>query len=217
MLRVDLHMHTTCSPDSLMSPEQVAQRCQAVGLTCIAVTDHNTLQGALEVQRIASFQVIVGEEIRTSEGEVIGLFLQEQVPRGLSPVETAQRIREQEGLVAIPHPFDQFRRSVITPLGLEELRPYADIVEAFNARNTLQRANHKAMALAREWGVLVSAVSDAHTPRELGHTYIELPEFDGTPQGFKVALAHGNLVTHPTTPLIHVLTTLTKGWKRLRR
>ena len=215
MLRADLHMHTAFSPDSLMSPASLVRRCQAVGLTCIAVTDHNTTQGALEVQRLAPIQVIVGEEIRTSEGEVIGLFLKEEIPRGLSPQETAKRIHAQGGLVAVPHPFDRFRRSVITQRGLEELRPHADLVEAFNARNTLQKANQRAATLAREWGALASAVSDAHTSLELGRTYMELPEFDGTSAGFKEALAQARLVTRPITPLIHVLTTLTKVWKRV--
>ncbi len=216
IVKADLHMHTSFSPDSLMPPARMVQRCVATGLTCIAVTDHNTLRGALEVRRLAPFTVIVGEEIKTSAGELVGLFLREEVPRGLSPEETAQRVHRQGGLVALPHPFDRFRRSVMTAQGREEVRPYVDIVEVFNARNTLQEANRRAVALAEEWGVLGSAVSDSHTPWELGRTYMELPEFDGTAEGFKAALAQAHLVTRPITPLIHVLTTLTKLRKRLR-
>ena len=108
-----------------------------MGLNCIAITDHNTIVGALEVQRIAPFKVIVGEEIGSSEGEVTGLFLKEEVPRGLPPVETARRIKSQGGLVSIPHPFDRFRRGVISRRGLDDLLPYVDIVEVFNSRNNL--------------------------------------------------------------------------------
>ena len=210
MLKADIHMHTHFSRDSGMSPEGLVARCVQVGLNCIAVTDHNSLQGALAAQRIAPFRVIVGEEIKTAQGEIAGLFLKEEIPRGLSPLDTVKRIKDQGGLVSLPHPFDHFRRSVIQRSALETVLPYADIIEAFNARNTLDGDNRKALALAQEHGLLVSAVSDAHTLGELGHTYVELPDFDGTPEGFKEALAQGKLMTKRTNPLIHIITTYTK-------
>ena len=214
-MRVDLHMHTRFSPDSEMSPEALVKRCVKVGLDCIAVTDHNTIEGAREVKRIAPFRVIVGEEVGSSDGEITGLFLEEAVPRGLSPLETVKLIKSQGGLVSIPHPYDRFRSSVITPRGIDEVLPYADIVEIFNSRNSLDADNRKAVELAEERGLLVSGVSDAHTPMELGRTYVEMPDFDGTPEGFKRALAQGTIVARKTSPLIHVLTTLTKAKKRL--
>jgi predicted metal-dependent phosphoesterase TrpH len=198
-----------------MSPEELVARCVKVGLNCIAVTDHNTIEGALAVQRIAPFMVIIGEEVKTSAGEITGLFLKENVPRDLPHLETAMRIKAQGGLISIPHPFDGFRRSVITPTALEEMLPYADIVEVFNARNNLDRDNRKAYELARDHGLLASGGSDAHTAFELGRTYVEMPEFDGTPDGFKRALAQGNVVGRRTTPLVHVVTTFTKVKKRL--
>ena len=208
-------MHTHFSPDSEVSPERLVARCTAVGLNCIAVTDHNTIEGALAVQRLAPFTVIVGEEVASSEGEITGLFLTEMVPAGLPPVETARRIKEQGGLVSLPHPFDRFRREVIGRGALEELLPYTDIVEVFNSRNNLSADDRKAEAFAREHGLLTSGVSDAHTTMELGRTYVEMPEFDGTPEGFKHALARGTIVGRRMSPLIHVLTTLTKLKKRL--
>ena len=214
-MRVDLHMHTRFSPDSEMSPEALVKRCVKVGLDCIAVTDHNTIEGAREVKRIAPFRVIVGEEVGSSDGEITGLFLEEAVPRGLSPLETVKLIKSQGGLVSIPHPYDRFRSSVITPRGIDEVLPYADIVEIFNSRNSLNADNRKAVELAEERGLLVSGVSDAHTPMELGRTYVEMPDFDGTPEDFTRALAQGTIVARKTSPLIHVLTTLTKAKKRL--
>ena len=217
MLRIDLHMHTRFSPDSLMEPEELVSRCLRTGLNCVAITDHNTIDGALEVQRLAPFRVIIGEEIKSSGGEIIGLFLQEAIPRGLSSLETVQRIKEQGGLVSIPHPFDHFRRSVIERQALQEVLPYVDIVEAFNARNTLQRDNRKALELALEHDILTSAVSDSHTPVEVGRTYVEIPDFDDTASGLLQALAQGNLIRRQITPLIHFLTTFTKVRKRLAR
>ena len=215
MLKADLHMHTHYSPDSEMSPEDLVSRCLKVGLSCIAVTDHNSIEGALEVQRMASFTVIIGEEVKSAEGEITGLFLNEEIPRGLPPVETARRIKEQGGLVSLPHPFDRFRRSVISTRALEEILPYADIVEVFNSRNNLSADDRKAYEFAQEHGLLASGVSDAHTTLELGRTYVEMPEFDGTPEGLKAALAQGRIVARRTSPLIHVVSTLTKVKKRL--
>ena len=208
-------MHTRFSYDSEMAPESLVARCEKTGLNCIAVTDHNTIDGALEVQRLASFMVIIGEEVGSTAGEITGLFLKEPVPRGLSPLETVERIKDQGGLVSIPHPFDRFRREVIHPGALDEVLPYVDIVEAFNSRNSLSADNRMAQELAERHGLLVSAVSDAHTTLELGRTYVEMPEFDGTPEGFKAALALGTMVARKTSPLIHVVTALTKLKKRI--
>ena len=208
-------MHTHFSPDSETAPEKLVARCVEVGLSCIAVTDHNTIEGALEVERIAPFMVIVGEEVASSEGEITGLFLKEPVPKGLSPQETARRIKAQGGLVSLPHPFDRFRRAVLSRRALDELLPQVDIVEVFNSRNNLGADDRKAYEFAQEHGLLTSGVSDAHTTFELGRTYVEMPEFDGTPEDFKRALAQGNIVGRRTSPLIHVLTTFTKLRKRL--
>ncbi len=214
-MRTDLHVHTRYSPDSDTSPADLVDRCVKVGLDCIAVTDHNTIEGAIEVRRIAPFTVIIGEEVASASGEIIGLFLNEAIPKGLTPLETVTLIRQQGGLVSIPHPYDRFRRSVITPQGIEEALPYVDVVEVFNSRNTLDADNRKAAELAEAHGLLTSGVSDAHTTMELGRTYVEMPEFDGTPEDFKRALAHGTIVARKTTPLIHVVTTLTKIRKRI--
>ncbi len=215
MLKADFHMHTHYSPDSEMSPERLVARCLQVGLNCIAVTDHNTTEGAFVVREIAPFMVIIGEEVATAEGEVTGLFLLETIPAGLSPVETVKRIKDQGGLVSLPHPFDRFRSEVITRRGIEDVLPYADIVEVFNSRNNLDADNRKAHEFAKEHGLLTSGVSDAHTPIELGRTYVTMPEFDGTPEGFKAALAQGTIHGRKMTPLIHAVTTFTKIKKRL--
>tara|TARA_Y100000590_G_C15692101_1_gene1003790 strand:+ start:179 stop:844 length:666 start_codon:yes stop_codon:yes gene_type:complete len=214
-MKTDLHMHTHFSPDSELSPTNLIKRCQKVGLDCIAVTDHNTIRGALEVQKYAPFKVIIGEEITSTHGEITGLFLKEEIPSGLKPLETVERIRDQNGLVSIPHPFDRFRNNVIASDAIEKVAQVADIVEGFNSRNSAKSDNRKAHDFALKHGLIISAVSDAHTAMELGHTYMELPDFDGTPEDFKNALANARLISNRTNPLIHVLTALTKIKKRL--
>ena len=210
MPRADLHIHTRFSHDCATSPEKLVARCLQRGIDCIAVTDHNAIQGALAVRELATFTVIVGEEIMTTGGDITGLFLNEEVPPGLRPSEAAHRIKEQGGLVSIPHPFDTVRSSVILPEALEEVLPLADVVEVFNARNTFDQANQRAMELAQSHGLAASAVSDAHTLGELGRTYVNMPDFDGTAQGFLASLRQGSLVTHRSSPLVHIVTTYNK-------
>ena len=215
MLKADFHMHTRFSPDSEASPERLVERCLKVGLDCIAVTDHNTVEGAIAVRELAPFTVIVGEEVRSAQGEITGLFLKETIPPDLPPVETARLIKDQGGIVSIPHPFDRFRSEVISSAALDEITAYADIVEVFNARNNMSADDRKAEEYAREHGLLTSAVSDAHTTMELGRTYTEMPDFDGSPEDFKRALAEATLVGKRMSPLIHVATSFTRIKKRL--
>ena len=216
MIRADLHIHTEHSPDSVLPVRAMVRRCRDAGLGLIAVTDHNTIEGALRAREISEIPVIVGQEITTSQGELTGLFLAEPVPRGLPAAETARRIRDQGGLVSVPHPFDVFRRNVIHREALAEVIGLVDIVEGFNARNTLASANSRARRLAESHGLPVTAVSDAHTAFELGRAYTEL-DLDGPPSSEALlrALASAELTERPVTPLIHAATTVTKIWKRL--
>ena len=218
VIKADFHIHTHFSPDSKTSPERLVARCLEIGLSCIAVTDHHTIQGAVEVQKLAPFfKVIIGEEVKSTGGDIIGLFLLETIPSGLSPEETVQRIKNQGGLVSIPHPFDQFRRSALHGEALLQVLPYADLIEAFNARTTLRRDSQRAQELASKSGLPGLAVSDAHITWELGRTYVELPAYDGSRDGLKEAVSRGNLVTRSVTPLVHLLTRYTVLTKRLFR
>ena len=210
MLKADLHMHTYFSHDSGAKPRSIVERCIATGLNCIAVTDHNSIAGALEVRDLAPFEVIVGEEIKTSAGDIIGLFLEEEVPRGLSPQETVGAIKSQGGLVLVPHPFDRFRPSALKFKGLQDVIDQVDIMESFNAHNLLQRDNRRAASFARENHLIQVAVSDSHTPRELGRTYMEVPEYDGTAAGFKEALARARPVARRANYVLRLATVYTK-------
>ncbi|MBI4312602.1 MAG: PHP domain-containing protein [Chloroflexi bacterium] len=215
MPRADLHVHTCYSPDSLTALEALARRCRQSGLDCIAVTDHNTIQGALRLKETAPFTVITGEEIRTTGGDIIGLFLRERVPPGLTPLEAVRAVKDQGGLVSIPHPFDRVRSSVITAAALDEVLPHADMIETFNARNTNPRHDELAAALAARAGLPGIAVSDAHTAGEVGRTSMELPPHDGTPQGFLAALRAGRPQCKRSSPLVHMASAYAKARKRL--
>lgn len=216
MIRADFHIHTEYSPDSVLTVRSLLRRCEQTGLGLIAVTDHNSIEGGLRARDAARIPVIVGEEITTSQGELTGLFLTDAVPRGLTATETARRIKDQGGLVSIPHPFDVFRSNVITPDALAEVIEFVDIVEGFNARNTFSSANTKAKRLANASGLPVTAVTDAHTALEVGRTYTELEIGEQvSPQALLFALASARLIERPITPLIHLVTTATKLRKRL--
>lgn len=190
-MKFDLHMHTFRSSDCLSSYDAILAAVQRRGLDGIAVTDHNTIRGALELRERAPFPVIVGEEVATAEGDVIGYFIEEEIPRGLSVEETIARIHAQGGLVAIPHPLDSLRGS--SSIGREVLLrviEQVDIIEGFNARCLRQHDNEEAQAIARQYGKPVSAGSDAHHPSEIGNGYVEIPPFN-SPQTFLEALRHG--------------------------
>lgn len=212
-LRADLHTHTYYSPDSMTSPRRLIEECWRKGINCLAVTDHNTIRGALAVRELAEFTVIVGEEIRSREGEVVGLFLSEDVPPGLSLEETIEHIRAQGGLVCLPHPLDRFRGGVGREALLRVVEK-VDIVEAMNARTTMSRDNEEARRLAEERGLALASVSDAHSPRELGRAWVEMRGFQG-PQEFLQALREGRLVGKPSNPLVHLISRYAAVRRRL--
>jgi predicted metal-dependent phosphoesterase TrpH len=212
LLKADLHTHTYFSPDSLTSPEKYVQTCLERSINCVAVTDHNDISGALAIEKLASFKVIIGEEVESSEGEIIGLFLQEEVPAGLSPEETARRIKEQGGLVCIPHPFDRLRGTRLAEAALMRILPQVDIIEALNARTTRRQDNEHAARFAQEHGLAMSAGSDAHSTREMGRACVEMPDFEG-PREFLQALGEGRIVGRLSSPLVH----LWSRWAWLRR
>ncbi|MDA1035508.1 MAG: PHP domain-containing protein [Chloroflexi bacterium] len=210
MLRGDFHMHTYYSYDCATTPEALVRRCERVGINCIAVTDHNSIEGSRAVQAIAPFTVILGEEIKSTAGEITGLFLKEQIEPGLSPIETAKRIKAQGALVSVPHPFSGAGRSSLDERAVLEIIDYVDIIEGFNARTMSATAIEHGRAFAVEHGLIRTAVSDAHTAGELGRTYTEFGEFDGTPEGFKQAIAEASLVERPAGMFVHVYSTVNK-------
>jgi len=202
LLKADLHMHSQYSMDCNMPLEKIIERCQKVGVNCVALCDHGTAEGALKLQEIAPFRVIVAEEVLTPYGEIMGMFLEETIPSGLSVPEVISRIRAQGGLVCIPHPFDTFRHSALKNQVIEEIADQIDIFEVLNARAVLGRDSARAEAFAAKHGLVRSAGSDAHTAREIGNAYVEMPEFEGR-DDFLEALKKGKISGRRTSPFIH--------------
>ncbi len=209
MLRADFHIHTEYSMDCNTPLEKIIKRCGEVGINCVTIADHGVIEGAVEMQRRAPFRVIVAEEIWTPHGEIIGMFLKEAIPSELSVSETIARIKEQGGLVCIPHPFDVIRPSALRDKVIEEIAGEIDIIEVFNARNPLPHSSAKARAFAEEHGLLMSAGSDAHTPNEIGNAWVEMPEFTGK-DDFLAALAAGEITGRRTNVLNHLYSTWAK-------
>jgi predicted metal-dependent phosphoesterase TrpH len=213
-MKIDLHSHTRCSKDCVNDYDRIITAVQRSGLDGIAVTDHNEFRGALEMKRRAPFMVIPAEEIKTSRGEIIGLFLQEFIPAGLEPVATVERIHEQGGLAYVPHPFDEVRGSRIEREALEEVTPIIDILEVFNARNALPRYNTRALEYAREHNLLAGAGSDAHTYAEYGRGYVDVEPFTDA-ESFRAALKTGTWRGRLSSPLVHLRTRIDRTMKVL--
>ena len=211
LLKADLHIHTKYSMDCNMPLEKIINRCLETGVNCIAIADHGTIEGALKMQTIAPFPIIVAEEILTPHGEIMGMFLKEGIPSGLSVDETISRIKAQGALVCIPHPFDIFRQSALHTKVIEEIIDQIDVIEVFNSRSPLLRSSAKAQIFAQKYGIPGSAGSDAHTPGEIGKAYVEMPEFNGR-DDFLNALVKGKICGQKTSPLIH----FGSVWARLK-
>ncbi|MEO5703787.1 MAG: PHP domain-containing protein [Candidatus Limnocylindrales bacterium] len=193
---VDLHCHTSASFDSLAKPGAAIRAAAARGLTHLAITDHDCIDGALEAQSRAATEapgltVLVGQEIRTTAGDLIGVFLNEAIPPGLSPADAVAAVRAQGGLVGIAHPFDRFRGSVGRgETGeLDALAGTVDWIETWNARLMFGDGNAQAAELAKRVGVPGVAVSDAHATMELGVAATILSGDASTPEGLRAALA----------------------------
>ena len=203
-IRIDLHSHTMWSGDSTTTPDELDDAVRTSGLDVLAITDHHAVRGAEELRERLTCAVIVGEEIRTHAGELIGLYLTERIPFGMSAHDTAVAIRDQGGLVYVPHPFDPMRRNLQTA-ALDALVSdgLVDVLEVFNAKTSLAHLNEQAAAYAESHALAAGAGSDAHVPDALGAAYVEVDatvDDTTTPAGLLAALARGRVVGEHRDP-----------------
>ncbi len=201
LIDVDLHMHTDHSYDCATPVEVLLAEARTRGLGAIAVTDHNEISGALEAQgKTNGLKVIVGEEVKTAnQGEVIGLFLQEKIPRGMTLQETIAEIKRQGGLVYVPHPFDRLH-SVPDYEHLLDVLDDVDAIEIFNPRVAISEFNDEALRFAAKYRIPAGAGSDAHVPQGLGSVRIRMRAFDG-PEEFLESLRDADIVRNPASLL----------------
>ena len=216
MWKVDLHSHTIYSKDCLTRPEDAIARARSIGLDKLAITEHNNLAGALRAKELAPDLIIIGEEIMTTHGELIAYFVKEEVPRDLSPQETIRRLREQGAVISIPHPLDSLRNSAMGMANVLEVIDQVDALEVRNARCVRPQDNLAALALAQERGLMTTAGSDAHIPFELGHCYMEMPEFEDDPESFIDALQFARPMGKESPFWPHLMSTWAKWRKRIR-
>ena len=213
MITAELHCHTEYSRDSSNRILPLIQAARSRGIDRLAITDHNTIRGARIAKEKAPELIIIGEEILTSEGELLAYYLTEEIPRGLSPMQTIAEIRKQGGFIVVPHPFDKMRHGWRLE-NLLTLLPHVDALETFNARCLHPRLNQQAAALAGEKHLLRTAGSDAHSLVELGLTVIRLPAFDSAEE-LRAALREGEINGRMLSPLDHFKASLAIGTGRL--
>ena len=196
LIDVDLHMHTNHSHDCATDPEALVDHCIAQGLGAIAITDHNEISGALEAAALDKpITVIVGEEVKTSQGEVIGLFLHQRIERGMSMADTIAEIQQQGGLVLMPHPFDRLHTIPDSATLLRHLDEI-DVFEVYNSRLLFDSFNDDALRFATKYNLVQSAGSDAHVLQGIGTAINRIPAFEG-PEEFLVAMRHNQIVRRP--------------------
>jgi predicted metal-dependent phosphoesterase TrpH len=188
--------------DCVTPLDKLIERCLELGINCVAIADHGTVEGALKLKEKAPFSVIVAEEILTPDGEIMGMFLQETIPSGITVSEAISRIRAQNGLICVPHPFDMFRQSALGGEVSEKIAGQVDVIEVFNARILPFQNQNNSVTFAEKHGLAKSAGSDAHTLPEIGNAYVEMLEFSGK-DDFLEPLAQGKIFGHKTNPLVH--------------
>ena len=199
-VRADFHIHTSFSQDAAGTPMQLIERCTLHGLTSIAVTDHDTIEGALAVQRLAPFQVIIGEEISSAAGHIIGLFLKRVVRPGLSVPDTINEIKSQGGIAVAPHPFSRLARRESLHEALVEHVELFDCIEVRNSNNFLKKDCQLALDFAQQHGKAQLAGSDSHIPAGIGDAVVTMPSFSSA-EDFMVSVKEATLDYRVHSPL----------------
>ena len=211
-ITIETHCHTYKSKDCLMSPRRLIEICRERGINRLCVTDHNTCNGAFEMASLAPDLIIPGVEIMTTQGELLALFVEHEVPSGLNPIDTIERFRAQGSVISVPHPFDYHRNGSWSESDLRLIAPHVDAIETFNSRSVNSAMNKRASLFARELGLLSTVGSDAHAYYEVGKSTIYMKAYEDSGE-FVANLNSAFLNTKSSNPLIH----LASRWAVLAR
>jgi predicted metal-dependent phosphoesterase TrpH len=214
---VDLHCHSRGSFDCLSAPEDIVKAAASRGLTHLAITDHDRIDVALEARDLApaSLTILVGEEVKTREGDLIAMFLERAIQPGMSAADTIAAVREQGGLVGLPHPFDSHRGSILRDESMAHIVGSVDWIETHNAR-VIGKGNEQALEFAMERGLPGVAVSDAHSIMEVGVAYSAVEGDPSTPAGLLAALADLEVVPGRATMFVRLWTPIAKAVNLVR-
>jgi predicted metal-dependent phosphoesterase TrpH len=184
MLKLEFHCHTYASKDSLTLPVDLVLTARHKGIDRVVVTDHNSITGAREAHAIDPELIIIGEEIMTTKGEILAAFVQEEIPRRLTPQETIGHLKDQGAFISVSHPFDEFRAGGWKENDLLEILPFVDAIEVYNSRCMLPRFNWRAREFAELHNIAGTVGSDAHIAFEVGRSLLLLDQFTG-PEGLR--------------------------------
>lgn len=224
-IKLEMHVHTRYSKDSLLSFWALYLKCRICGIDYIAITEHNNIDGAKKFEKYCKrhgckISVIVGEEIFTSEGEIIGLFLREKIEPYLSPEKTISEIKKQGGIVYVPHPFDEKRKkTVLKEEVISRFNDKIDCIEIHNGRNIEKRYDRIQREISEKYHILGVVGSDAHTMIEIGRNYMIIDCLDNilTPNGFITMLKQGTIVEKKCIKIAHYITAIVKILKMIRK
>ena len=214
-VRVELHVHTRYSMDSQLDIIRLLDHCRKIGIDRIAITDHNAIEGAVKASEIAPEMVIVGEEIKTTQGELLGYFMKEKIPAGLEPWEVIRRLKAQDALISVSHPLDTSRSQ---HWGLDELMkiaPFIDAIETYNSRCLNEEPNRQAAMFAEDHKLLKTVGSDAHCLFELGRATLWMSPFE-SPMDFKSALKTAKHETRLSPAFVHLFSRFAAMSKKIR-
>lgn len=215
MLKLEFHCHTNASKDSLTRPEDLVRAARKKGLDRLVITDHNSIAGAVAAQRLDPELVIVGEEIMTTRGEILAAYVTEEIPAGLTPLETIRILREQGAFISVSHPFDEWRKGGWKEADLLEIISHVDAIEIFNSRCMDPRFNQRAMAFAEKHNLPGTVGSDAHAIFEVGKSVVWLDPFQG-PDGMREVIRQAKYQMKLSPWWVHFVSTYAKRKKKMR-
>ena len=215
MLVVEFHCHTVFSSDSLTQPQNLVRTCRRRGIDRVVVTDHNSIGGAQAAHRLDPELVIVGEEILTTQGEILAAFVSEEIPALLTPQETIRRLKDQGAFISVSHPFDELRKGGWKENDLLEILPYVDAIETYNSRCMFPRFNRRAHEFAERHNVAGTVGSDAHAAFELGRSVLLLDPFEDA-QGMRRVIRRGIPRLKWSPPWFHLVSRYASMVKKLK-
>ncbi len=215
LVNAEFHCHSGYSKDSLANLAGLISTCHKKGIQRLAITDHNTIQGALVAQELDPDLIIIGEETMTLQGELLAFFVGEKIPAGLSALEAIERLRSQAAFISVSHPFDTLRAGHWELADLVSIVPLIDAIEVFNSRCMDSKANALAKDFARRYNLPGTVGSDSHTLGEVGRSTLTLPDFTDA-DSLKVSLTQAQLLTKLSSPWVHFYSSYARWYKKRR-